>query len=340
MNPFDHIVRSDARVRSVAARYRRALRPWAPEIRSAADDLLARISTPNWSLEWGLAQWTGEAYGLGAQQIANLDLANALLLAVARHTDDVADGESRLPARTAAVVNTALQQVWLQQVAALFADSPCRSLFWDTLGACLAEWTRVTVADGRGVTEDFLSFGPRDYAFLSHRGSFLKVAAAAGCLLGNQRRRLKPLEDAISELTVGIVMLDDQFDWVADASAGRYNVFIAYGAHAPQSAAASVENVRAVIHELHTGRGVHPYFDRLEEWLLRAARSARRAACPGLGHFIECYRQEANACRDWLATAVQTERTQRFQCRPNGRTLGAKRGPRRNRTNERTERHE
>jgi hypothetical protein len=139
-----------------------------------------------------------------------------------------------------------------------------------------------------------------DYALVAERGAFLKIGVAAGCLLARRDDRLEALKAALDDLMVGVVMLDDQFDWAGDLAAGRFNVFVAYAARQRQTPDRAADNLRAVIYDICSGQGVRPYFDALHRRVARAAERAGAAHCDGLCRFITWFDDEARMCGEWL----------------------------------------
>jgi hypothetical protein len=285
----------------VRDRYRDALARWAPGIADAGDRAFAAVTTPNWALEWGLADWLTDAYGLEREMADELLLGNVTLLAFARLMDDVADGESHLPARTSVPLAAGLLHSCVGTYARVFAHSPERERFERCFDSFLGEWMQATLDSARVPGPDFTRYTSADFARVAERAAFLKIGAAAGCLAARRSEYLDALLEGMTELCVGIVMLDDHFDWPGDLMSGRFNVFVAYGARGPQTAELRDANKRAMIVELYCGGRGRPYFAALHDHLDLAGRAADAARCDGLGAFIEWYGEEAQRCADWLA---------------------------------------
>ena len=99
--------------------------------------LLARVSPPNWTLEWSLPGWLGSTLNLSAPTIAALTLANVYGLACVKLLDDLGDGEVVEGDRPVALLlSTVLQRKWLLAYAGLFvSESPFWGLFRNVHGA-------------------------------------------------------------------------------------------------------------------------------------------------------------------------------------------------------------
>jgi hypothetical protein len=299
---------SDERIAAVGERFGRGLARWGPAVADAGDPLFAAVTTPNWALEWSLADWLADAYGLEREAADDLLLANVTLLAFARLMDDVADGESSLSARESTPLATGLLHSCIGTYARLFTAAPERVRFEQCFDAFLGEWMQATLGAAPLPGPDFTRYTATDFVCVAQRAAFLKIAAAAGCLAAGRGDALDALSTAMSELSVGIVMLDDLFDWPADLAAGRFNVFVAYGARGRQTADRIDANRRAMVVDLYIGGGGRPYFDSLHDHLDVARRAAGTASCEGLRHFIEWYEDEVRRCAEWLAQRTSDPR--------------------------------
>ena len=106
--------------------------------------LLDRISPPNWTLEWSLPGWLGNAHGLDTSTIADLTLANVFGLAYIKLQDDLLDGEVGGDDRQAALLlSSVLHRKWLLVYTGFFpGDSP----FWRYFEQYMTQWVRATWA--------------------------------------------------------------------------------------------------------------------------------------------------------------------------------------------------
>ncbi|HEX5863901.1 MAG TPA: hypothetical protein VF014_06525 [Casimicrobiaceae bacterium] len=90
----------------------------APDLADATNRLFERITTPNWVLEWNLAPWLGESFRLGEHIRRELQDCNIYVLAFARITDDLIDGEAP---RSNLRLAIALQSMIVRRFTGLFA---------------------------------------------------------------------------------------------------------------------------------------------------------------------------------------------------------------------------
>jgi hypothetical protein len=265
------------------------------ELRDPAADLFDAIASSNWALEWGMADWLAEAYGLDERTVESLHLSNICMIAFARLIDDLADGESRFAPGVATPLAVTLQHVWSSSYARMFHGSVHESLFWSTFDRHLGRWMRATLTGGEATA-------------LADRAAFLDVALAAGCLVAGRPDVLHELELAMGDLAVGIVMLDDVFDWRVDLAGARNNAFVDHVWSDPIGAAPREAVGRAVTRELYVGAG-SSYFDALLARLDGAHRHARAAGCEGLARFVEWYAAEAGACARHFAARAMAGRS-------------------------------
>lgn len=303
----------------------------------AAEVLLSRIATPNWALEWGLADWVARPLRLNTATARGLLLANLYTLAWARLTDDLADGEwqpgdagqndgrrsgeqDEAAQRSETVVLAAgLHQLLLGQYLRLFEqhdtsreasvggtlETSLFSRFWDYADRFLGEWLEATVHDGTHAFKDSAVWRVSLLEQAS-RGAFLKVVCAAACLLGGREEAIPVFANALDHLMVGVVMLDDLFDWVDDLDGSRRNVLVAYCSVLPQTEAHREANRQSVLRELYLGEAAAGYFEQLRDHLQEAHRWAIQADCDGLAEFIARYDQEVIACAGWVGDRATT----------------------------------
>jgi hypothetical protein len=154
---------------------------------------------------------------------------------------------------------------------------------------------------------------------LARRGAPLKICCAAACLLVGREGDILPLTSVLDQLLVGVVLLDDQFDWKADLEAGRYNAFVAYCSDLPQTDEWRETNRQAVLKEIYLRQAARPYFDLIRDRMQKAERSAQSTGCLGLRDFITWYKGEVTTCGAWLADKVEMQLSvavERFACLP------------------------
>jgi hypothetical protein len=300
-SPVSACVRADAQRAFLAG-----IGELVPQLVPAAGDLLARVSTPNWALEWGLAEWLGRAYGLPEATRRRLLLSNVYLIALARVTDDLADGEARHP-ESDTVLATTLHHLWLRQYRRIFDEAGTAHAFWPYLDAGLGAWMRATLAPAPA---------------LSDRGAFLRVAAAASCVRAGREDAVAGVTAALDALLVGVVMLDDFFDWPGDLSASRANSFIAHcvragaGARpaAPPAAGAGwpagpardlAACRRGLARAVYLDGAGGSFFRELRLRLAAAGSASRAAGCAGLTAYIAWYDAEVAACEAWHGEHVR-----------------------------------
>jgi len=283
----------ESEMEETGARFCAGLQRVAPALAPHGRRLLASISTPNWTLEWGLPRWLGDAFGLPPELSDGLVLANAYGLAFVRLVDDLADGEAAgfKPAEVVLLAG-AMHSLWIGQVRQVTggaAGPPAGRdglvRFWRDFAEYRTQGVRATL-DDRLPPVPFRAYTEADFRRLAARGAPLKVCCAAACLLAGREHDLPALADAIDQLLVGAVLLDHALDWPEDLAGGRPNAFIAYASSLPQTAGNRDDNQRRVLEAILLGRGARPYFARIGE-RLRAARDAADALpCAGLASFL------------------------------------------------------
>ncbi len=305
----------EAEVAETKATFLSELTDLAPGLAEAGLDLFARICTPNWALEWGLSDWLGTMLGWPAEKERELRLSNLYMLAFARLTDDLADGENPSQPGTAAVLAATLHHLCFRSYIRLFdgshlpepaGDRRSRRFrtYFDTY---MAQWLHATVNPSSKPGPGFRSLTESDLLALAERGALLKVPCAAACVLSGCEDKIAPLGVALDELLVGIVLLDDEFDWAQDIEAGRHNAFVAYCSHRPQTMEHRQANRRAVLKQIYLAEAAGPYFDLICDCLDHAARSAQAAACPGMYNFVTWYSKEVKECGRWLAEEAEAK---------------------------------
>lgn len=267
--------------------------------------LLARISPPNWTLEWSLPGWLGGAFGLDEAAVADLTLANVLGLAYIKLQDDLIDGDTGEDDRATAVLLAAvLHRKWLLVYAGLFLGS---SPFWGYFERDMAQWTRATWASRQDSPKPFAAWGQDELLVLGHRGAPLKICAAAACLLSDRAELIPSLEAALDHLLTGAVLFDHALDWGGDLASGRYNAFISYASARPQTPDQQEANRQAVTQEILVGRAGRPYFLRLRRELDAAQTLARQVGCAELARFVLWLRGETISYSRRMAAAAQDQ---------------------------------
>ncbi len=308
----------DAERAAGKARFLADLAALAPALGNTGRRLLTRIVTPNWALEWSLAYWVGTALSLPADVTRELVLSNVYMLAFGRLADDLVDGDEPKGALSLAV---ALYHLWIRQYVRLFAstrpirvaspgsvvgDRRAAGRFWAYFDDYMTQGLRVTL-DGGPLASNFRSYTEGDFQCLAARGAPLKIGCAAACLLAGRDSDVAVLASVVDLVVSSVVLLDDEFDWVEDLEAGRYNAFVAYCSDLPQTDEQREANRQAVLQEIYLGQAARPYFDLIQERLQQALQTSRSIGCPGLSDFIVWYEREVTACGAWLAQEAKTQ---------------------------------
>lgn len=264
-----------------------------PDLLPAARELLDRVSGPNWTLEWNLAEWLGVAYGLPEAMRRRLLLSNIYLIAFARLTDDLADDEACHP-ESDIVLATSVHHLWLREYLGIFSDAATLRRFWGHVDAGLAAWMRATVTP---------------VPDLSDRGAFLRIGAAASCVAAGREDVLPVVTDALDGLLVGIVMLDDFFDWPRDLPALRNNSFVNHcaGADGPLRPDGVAVYRHAITRAVCVEGAGSSFFGKLHQRLAEAEQASHAADCTGLTAFIRWYDEEVEACARWLAGRISAQ---------------------------------
>ncbi len=296
---------ADADVAALKARFTAGVESLAPQLAPAARALLLRISLPNWTLEWSLPRWIGEAIGLPAETCADLALANVFGLGFVRLQDDLADAEVPAAEQPAALLlSTTLYQRWISCYLRLFDRQPA---FWPIFERDLTQWVRATGDSRTPFTQPFSRWGDAEFQRLGERGAPLKIGAAGACLLAERAELIPRLEKALDHLLIGAVLLDHAQDWPHDLDAGRHNAFVAFASPLPQTPERGEENRRAVLQELMLGQGARPYFALLQTEFRAAIGAARDAGIPALCDYITWLHNQAGAYGKRLAREAQAQ---------------------------------
>jgi hypothetical protein len=230
-----------------------------------------------------------DAYGLGPAVAQDLLLSNISLLAVARALDDLADDELDEPLGEAVILTSSLQHLWASRYVRLF-DGPRLARFWSYFDDFAARWLRAMLPPSPA----------HQPVPLAERGALLRVACAAGCVAADREDVLTPLVSGLDDLLVGVVLLDDAFDWNGDVQAGRPNALVAFCSDLPQTEANRVSNRSAVLHGLYAADVLPEYFRVAGQCLESALRWCERAECAGLAAFVSWYAGEVDRCAQWM----------------------------------------
>jgi hypothetical protein len=186
----------------------------------------------------------------------------------------------------------------------------------------MVEWLRATLNPlGEGFPP-FTAYTEADFLRLAARGAFLKICPAAAGLLAGRPDLIPLLVSAVEKLTVGVIMLDEQFDWAEDLFIGRYNTFVAYCSDQPQTEPYREINRRAVLKDIFLRNHGQPYFEVLQSYLQQAHHQAVLACCAGLAGYIDWFQKEAQACGDWLANSAHTYLESMSECTLTKKVLG------------------
>jgi hypothetical protein len=295
----ESLLLSDPKILAVRASYCAAIERLSPQLVNAGCHLLDRISTPNWTLEWYLPQWLGDAFGLSPEKIQALVLSNVYGLTYVRLQDDLVDDEvSQATRMTTILLSTALYHLWMLRYVQLFAgESP----FWNYLERFMAQWMRATQSSNNPPATGFQSYSEEDFLRLGERGAPLKICCAGACLLAGREEVIPPLTSSVDHLLVSAVLMDHAKDWADDLTAGRYNVFVDYASPHPQAPHRREANRRQVLEEICLGDAARPYFDVLQKHVQIAAEKARAVACPGLTQHLQSFESGVVTIRDRLA---------------------------------------
>jgi hypothetical protein len=305
---------SEDAIESVSVQFCASLERLAPALLPPARRLLSRIAAPNWTLEWSLPVWLGDAFGLPPETSAGSVLANAYGLAFVRLIDDLADGEgAELQQAEAVLLAGALHSLWVAQLQeviggrrTLAACGKVAPRFWPRFHRYRSQW-RQALLDDRLPPTHFSAYTETDLRRLAARGAPLKVCCAAACLLGGREGDLPALEAAIDHLLAGAVLLDHAQDWRQDLTEGRANAFVAHFSDLPQVAEHREANRRAVLEGILLGDSGRPYFARIGALLRAAGETAQALRCAGLAAFLSWLERETDAYAARLRTEAQAQ---------------------------------
>jgi hypothetical protein len=296
---------SDSQETAVKTRYCAAIAAGPPDLADLGRQVLDRISPPNWTLEWSLPGWLGDALGLPVAPAADLTLANIYGLAYVRLQDDLADGEIAEGDRPAVLMLSAvLYQKWLLTYTRLFSGG---SPFWSFFEQYMAQWVSATLRSHRPPATAFRDYEEADLRGLGERGAPLKICAAGACLLAGRDQLIPQLASTLDHLLIGAVLLDHAQDWIGDLVSYRYNAFVAYASPLAQVPELMEANRQAVVKELIVGKEARPYFALLRRQLQTAIDEARATGVLTLADYAAWLRRQADAYRRRLAQDARAQ---------------------------------
>ena len=302
--------------------FRESIIKLVPGLAPDVDDLLRRISTPNWVLEWGLPRWLGETFNLPDDTIYGLILANVYLLGFVRLTDDIVDDDfGEAGAKIAwlspteckkdtpaghhnqqILLGTLLEHLWLRQHVKLLAASDrskekdrLLNAYLESSVLFLSEWIIATSDKDRRPTHRFSDFTEEDYFRMGHRFSLLKACCVVVCQLAGREEEIPHLCKSIDQILTGVVMADEVFDWMDDLENGRYNTFIAFCSDIDQTADFKETNELAVLEGIYLGQKAYAFFDIVLEYLSLAEQSVCPVSCVKFSQYIKCLKFEMQA---------------------------------------------
>lgn len=296
-----------------------------PGLYSQGQELLDRISTRNWALEWGLPRWLGEAFDLPESTIHELIMSNIFMLGFVRIIDDVIDDDfqpscsaiewiqtpkyqlssSANKMRSQAIfLGALLQNLWCKYHVRLLSQIGVNissrqsdyngsvSSYLDALTLSLSEFINATSDQERLLTYGISDYTKTDYLRIGHRSSPMKTCCIAACLVAGQDKEIQPLITAIDHIYIGIGMMDDIFDWLSDLHAGRYNTFIAFCSDLAQTREFQSINELAVLRAIYVDQKINSFFDLILENISTAEKAAMLVTCPKFCKFISCLKSD------------------------------------------------
>lgn len=251
--------------------------------------------------------WLGEQFQFPEAVTRQLLLTNVMLVAYARLFDDLADGEDQAYCGMSPALGSILLHLLSGQYRSLFqlkeSSFTVYAHFWAGMDALMRNWWRATLNPNPMVYPPFGAYRDEDFLRMADRGAFLKVSMLAACLLGDRPDLIPALSSAVERLTVGVILLDEQFDWEKDLFSGRYNTFVAYCSDLPQTPDQQETNQIVVLNEIYLKTSGRAYFEKIQLTLEEARQNAALAGCSGLVNYSNWLMQESKACGDWLAAS-------------------------------------
>ncbi len=292
----------DPDVRAVRAAFITGVTRSAPELLSPAMVALEKYARSNWTMEWYLPRWMGEALGARPAAWQRLMLSNLYGLAYVKLKDDLADGEADALDGTLHALCVMFYALWNDEYRAQFGADPT---FWEYYRRCLAQWSGVTLEGDRDGVVQPGPLSAEGRLRLAHRGAPLKICCVGAALLTGRLDLISDIETAVDRLLAAAVLLDHAGDWVEDLADGRYNAFVAYASGLPQIATNRAENYQRVQEELYLGSTARPYYAIIREEIRAADCIAQKIECWGLHDFLAWLNAETVAIEEQLTVAVE-----------------------------------
>jgi hypothetical protein len=255
--------------------------------RALALATLERVADPNWTLEWHLPWWLGEAFGVPSPIAARAVLSNVLGLVAVRLHDDAADGELDGHSEAHAGPSPAAAQRVAEALLGTAIDVyrplfPPDSIFWRDLGRFLDAWRAADARrDGR--------------SSLAARGAPLKAGARAMTLLGDRPAAWPLVERCLDAALTALALSDDASDWEGDLEAGRWNAFVAGLGVVSQRPRDRSRNRSRVLLALLDGDGAPAAYATIEAEARRAADLAAAFGCRPLADHLATVASRARA---------------------------------------------
>ncbi len=242
-----------------------------------------RLDPAHWALEWNLAGWLGQAFGLEARLTDEICLSNVLGLASIRLRDDLADGEMVAAGGPLSATQMAdrLHEAAVEVYGRLFEPA---SVFWTQLDLRMTEWHEATIAAAMAGPDAELPLQAASSAQLAKRGAPLKISAFAVCLLAVRRDQFPAIDRCLDHALTAMVLYDHLVDWREDLAAGRWNAFVAASVPAGKPTRATGPDVQLA---MMTTDAIDAYFEVISDELDRAATLASGVGVRGLATHLE-----------------------------------------------------
>lgn len=261
------------------------------------EDLLTRITTQNWSVEWNLPRWLGSRFDMPEAVQRELVLANVFGLAYVRLRDDRVDRES--PAISAAR-SRELEEALMAQASRIYRGliGPT-SIFWTHFDHSLQRWREAKLP--RVVSPDF-SVG--ELESLAEFGAPLYISCAAAHALADTDMPLESLIQPVEGYLSAAVLYDHLKDWRADISAGRPNLFCQAILTDDQPAERETLIARMQMEYLRQDR-LMMYCETIFKALVQAAASAQTVGLTQFAQHLNALEGEARSSSERMLRGVK-----------------------------------
>jgi hypothetical protein len=277
-------------VRAVQERFRAVLSRESAALRAEGSRLFERLARPNWSVEWNLPRWLGEAHRINDDQKGRLVSANILGLGYVRLYDDRADADQAPNDRQLSLrLEALLLEAAREEYRDLIGDEPW---FWGLFNDHLECWREAVQHDLGGMTAGALEADPCPQ--LSEIGRPLLIGCAAVCSLAGARSQLAAVEEPVRHYLAAAVLYDHLKDWQADLAAGRRNVFIRWMMRGEPRRQAGHDPLQAMYVALTNVPQVHGYVRLLLGQLERGVDLAQAAKMEGFAWHLQALHAEAS----------------------------------------------